>query len=444
MSSSKSKDKYVKNKSLYTLPLPISLSPTTSSIFSSILAFFSDYLTSNNSAQNPLQSSSGNRKPRGTFDPLSNSVIVNGEEDIEKLWKQGFFGKGNLSRSEPTWCGRGKGELTAEQITNDPVADDATTKDNKADNISPNIEGTSHVTGDEDVKILAEIGDIDENKIDHKDLCEKENYKGKRSPGNDVDDKNDNEDGQVKEHLQLTTEEAFFLCFGIGSLDIYDFNKVIVSSHRLHLSPSLKISKRQNLMTIQECWNEFRIASIAHHSTIKDKQPSSNVQSDDPLLTVNGQFDNPFVIRYVAFHYFRSLGWVVGRGNKFGTDFVLYEKGPVFKHAEYGVVVLPCHNIRNDDSNDLYFRQNVTSSWQSMMNLTRVCGQVKKSLVFCHVIIPVSRTYETSSNDRNNKIISSFDLRFGSAFGGKSMEGSLKNILEDPLECLRNYKIREV
>ncbi|WFD20237.1 tRNA-intron lyase [Malassezia caprae] len=47
------------------------------------------------------------------------------EGDAFKLWTQGFFGKGNLSRSEPTWVARmraeaearERGEMTAEQLT---------------------------------------------------------------------------------------------------------------------------------------------------------------------------------------------------------------------------------------------------------------------------------------------------------------------------------------
>ncbi|CAG8462921.1 15842_t:CDS:1 [Acaulospora colombiana] len=243
---SKSKDKYVKNKSLYTLPLPISLSSGAffSSTLSSILAFTPFF-------RNDM---SGGGKPRGTFDPLSNSVIVTNKEDIEKLWRQGFFGKGNLSRSEPTWNGgRGKGkELTAEQVTrkrrkdrerkkmrqkkkdaapdnnNDEVTNSlgAITGDDKVDNGSSGVEGASHATG------IEEIVDIDKNGDS--------NEKGEKLIGDNVG--SGDEDDQIKandemrmsaeEHLQLTTEEAFFLCFGICGLDIYDADNVTVSSHQ--------------------------------------------------------------------------------------------------------------------------------------------------------------------------------------------------------------------
>jgi tRNA-splicing endonuclease subunit Sen2 len=44
--------------------------------------------------------------------------------------------------------------------------------------------------------------------------------------------------------------------------------------------------------------------------------------------------DNPFLISYIAYHHYRSLGWVVKTGIKFCVDWLLYKKGMVFSHAE--------------------------------------------------------------------------------------------------------------
>ena len=40
---------------------------------------------------------------RGVFDKASRSVFVEDRQDMEILFTRGFFGKGTLSRSEPTW-----------------------------------------------------------------------------------------------------------------------------------------------------------------------------------------------------------------------------------------------------------------------------------------------------------------------------------------------------
>ncbi|CAJ0627487.1 13947_t:CDS:2 [Entrophospora sp. SA101] len=168
-------------KSSYKQPLPISLSTSTTATNTNIIgSIFTNFF----------------KTIIRQFDPIINAVIVkkNTKEDINKLWNQGFFGKGNLSRSEPTWDWRKRLER----------------------------------------KVRGNAGDC--------------NNIGGGSGS--------------KEYLHLTTEEAFFLCFGIESLNVYDKNE------------------------------------------------------------------------YVAYHYFRSLGWVVRCGMKFGVDYVLYEKGPPFKHSQ--------------------------------------------------------------------------------------------------------------
>ena len=42
----------------------------------------------------------------GVFDPTTRSVWVAKPEHSLILWRRGFFGKGDLSRSEPSWLAR--------------------------------------------------------------------------------------------------------------------------------------------------------------------------------------------------------------------------------------------------------------------------------------------------------------------------------------------------
>lgn len=56
---------------------------------------------------------------------------------------------------------------------------------------------------------------------------EKRGEKGKKRREEEREEKDENL-MIISEHLQLTTEEAFFLCFGIGTLDIFDSNNVII------------------------------------------------------------------------------------------------------------------------------------------------------------------------------------------------------------------------
>ncbi|KAL8212434.1 UNVERIFIED_CONTAM: hypothetical protein K2H54_046663 [Gekko kuhli] len=87
---------------------------------------------------------------------------------------------------------------------------------------------------------------------------------------------------RIFEYLQLSLEEAFFLVYGLGCLNIY-YNEVPLS--------------------ILKLWEFF-----------------SEVQPN-------------FRTTYMAYHYFRGKGWVPKVGLKYGTDLLLYRKGPPFYHA---------------------------------------------------------------------------------------------------------------
>lgn len=43
---------------------------------------------------------------QGVFDEATRSVWVSSRDDSTILWRRGFFGKGDLSRSEPSWLAR--------------------------------------------------------------------------------------------------------------------------------------------------------------------------------------------------------------------------------------------------------------------------------------------------------------------------------------------------
>lgn len=77
-------------------------------------------------------------------------------------------------------------------------------------------------------------------------------------------------------------------------------------------------------MTLQQIWTTFQMADLPPQIP---PNPAQQLQ-----------FDNPFLINYVVYHHYRSLGWVVKGGIKFCVDYLLYKKGPVFAHAEWVLV----------------------------------------------------------------------------------------------------------
>ncbi|XP_072928227.1 tRNA-splicing endonuclease subunit Sen2 [Hemitrygon akajei] len=141
---------------------------------------------------------------------------------------------------------------------------------------------------------------------------------------------------KVIEYLQLSLEEAFFLVYALGCLTVYH---------------------NEEPLTIVKLWEIF--------SAI---QPG-------------------FKTNYMGYHYFRSKGWVPKTGLKYGTDLLLYRKGPPFYHASYSVVVEMV-----DDSCQGSQRRPFT--WRSLAGLVRTTTNVSKELLLCYLIKPSNMTEE--------------------------------------------------
>jgi len=110
--------------------------------------------------------------------------------------------------------------------------------------------------------------------------------------------------------------------------------------------------------------------------------------SPTPPNTAN-RFDNPFLVNYAVYHYYRSLGWVVKGGIKFCVDLLLYKRGPVFHHAEFGVVVIPVYEDIKDKENSPFKLANVEPfTWTWLSTINRVNSQVQKTLILTYVTIP--------------------------------------------------------
>uniref|UniRef100_A0A0A9WLE0 tRNA-splicing endonuclease subunit Sen2 n=3 Tax=Lygus hesperus TaxID=30085 RepID=A0A0A9WLE0_LYGHE len=280
------------------------------------------------------------------------SVAVDNSEDMKMLYEMGNFGKGSLSRSFPNF-GRhknGKPPVINEtqwrrrkewieklklvfgcQLpdsglnTNDnAIPESKTTGDGEA--MEAECAGGEITTGcasqedgnensatwkDGDILVIA---DLDKTCLDPKPRLETELIE------------------TVVEVLHLTLEEAFFLSYGLGCLEI--FNLV------------------DNELSPEELWQLFRKAQ------------------------------NDFVENYVAYHHYRAKGWIVKSGLKYGGNFLLYSKGPAFFHASYIVVVesigKPGQELAVDEK----------PSWEKYSSLNRIAEQSNKELIICQVKWP--------------------------------------------------------
>jgi tRNA-splicing endonuclease subunit Sen2 len=165
---------------------------------------------------------------------------------------------------------------------------------------------------------------------------------------------------QNREHLQLAAEEAFFLSFALGVLKVVD--------------PTCN----RQLSTV-EVFGLFRKYSYF---------PPRELPHSEPLRP-----DDAFLVNYVVYHHFRSLGWVPRGGIKFGVDWLLYTRGPVFDHAEFGLIIIPSYS---DPWWATSGKPLPTKSWHWLHGINRVLSHVVKSLVFVYVDVPPPKKFENA------------------------------------------------
>lgn len=386
------------------------------------------------------------------YSPENMSVHVTDHKTIRALWERGFYGKGTLSRSDPSWLDREKrkrgarAQQTSEEVTRKRRVERQQLKWERARKEREAIEQTrlrekqealdrrtrswasptgplellalpnstkeleaalfdaqaieaidmddegygsapTDVTNDILDSSICEVavvlsmadGAIDEIRtVEQLDLSpdvqrsrspksvrfsptvEQTTFMRNEPPSPDlahmVPDQLDEPDNIIEdqEHLQLTLEEAFFLSFGFGALQILDpNNKAPMSNEDLF--------------------------SVCRRSSVFD--PATYVKSPD----------DSFMISYVVYHHFRSLGWVVRTGIKFGVDYLLYNRGPPFTHAEFAITVIPAYSDpywSKDAETQAHVARKTKGVWSWLHCVNRVNTQVKKTLVLVYVDVP--------------------------------------------------------
>jgi tRNA-splicing endonuclease subunit Sen2 len=183
---------------------------------------------------------------------------------------------------------------------------------------------------------------------------------------------------QEQEHFQLMMEEAFFLSYGLGALVILDPSDN---------SPILN----------QDLFYLFRKSSYF--------PPHPN-----PVLSP----DDPFLLNYVVYHHYRSLGWCVRGGAKFSCDFMLYDRGPVFSHAEFAILIIPSYTDpywSSDPFLQNYVKGKEKRSWSWMHCINRVISQVKKKLILVYVDVPKPMDAEAERKLGIDEVLGKYRVR---------------------------------
>lgn len=307
----------------------------------------------------------------GVLDLATRSVWIVNKRDTLILWQRGFFGKGNLSRSEPSWLTRrvaqlrGPGKASASELITakrreerkifkatraaylaqaTAEAEAAFAAGSTADIVIPTIGSASQAVREAAAREAQSTPQIPHENDPAPPVVVEE-----AAPEEDIVIPED------MEHLQLTLQEAYFLCLSLGCLRVLD-------------PESGQYISSQSLLSV---------CQAAYTTPLPDLPPE------------RPRPDNPFLVNYIVYHHYRSLGWVVRGGIKFCVDYMLYKRGPVFSHAEFALVVIPVYENPADKDTSPFNLQNTDPfSWSWLSTLNRINTQVKKTLILAYVTIP--------------------------------------------------------
>ena len=349
---------------------------------------------------------------RGYFSAETRSVHVTDPVTIRVLWEMGFFGKGSLSRSEPSWLDKEKrrrgllAQETSEEVTRRRRQERKDFKNERARKERDAIEeklraegklgpvggqspNSSHDTNvavsdmqviiegsnagpdggvvrsiDQTASPLANGGAIvrrtsaNEVALEQTSNSSRAERTDKQSIGLAGSEAESLGNGSLNtiqdlEHLQLTLEEAFFLVYGLGVLEV-------VGEEAFEAIPT------PSLLSLFRRYYYF-----------------------PPSTPPPSALDDHFMISYVVYHHFRSLGWVVRPGIKFAVDYLLYNRGPVFAHAEFAVMIMPSYDGTHGSQSQCQRRADGGGrDWWWLHCVNRVQAQVQKNLVLVYVEIP--------------------------------------------------------
>lgn len=245
---------------------------------------------------------------------------VRDECSMYALYQHGYFGKGSLSSNGPV-----------HQVVNEMAK---SKKNRKQKVIEPQLD--PHQKLREAFPYLPDKEEIINNLYQSPSDFDS----GKKESNRDLEISLDRIlfSGGLEENLRLGLEETFFLSYALGCMTVTD-------------------SEANCKLNLRQIWSTF-----CQLHCEKD-----HVQ---------------FTSYYAAYHYFRSKGWVVKSGIKYGSDFVLYKEGPEFYHSLFSVIVYTIKS--NEDIADKHPHQD----WLSMSSWIRVNEGVLKCPVMCIVVIP--------------------------------------------------------
>lgn len=270
------------------------------------------------------------------------TLAVRDAQDMRRAWNNGFFGKGTLSRLEPTFAAR----VTSQTKSSEAVTSERRRKRREFKELRAQFQ---RLETEERRRPLSV-----EERLQMEQLKEKMAEASAVTITNKAEQQEQQlVSGELEnlEFLQLDPLEAFFLVFALEAGEVVRGSGTSLSC----------LEVLRNLALRSETEPSQCITNITRENV-------SEETSEEVLEGLRS-----FLQTYVVYHHYRSLGWCVRSGIKFGCDFLLYKRGPPFHHAEFGVLISSAKDKR---------------VWEDTMAVARVVGGVKKTLVFAYVEVP--------------------------------------------------------
>ncbi|ODV88130.1 hypothetical protein CANARDRAFT_26286 [[Candida] arabinofermentans NRRL YB-2248] len=281
--------------------------------------------------------------------------------EMKYLWDHGFFGKGILSRSEPTWLDRTErrllktnGSLTSEEIVKERrrLREEFKTERKKLDDLERTF------------KLENNLNELQKLESKRHLLTEKRTLINKTKPTIT----------EIESDKDMRLEDK----------------ELIISDTTIKRMEYLELMPVESLFLL-----------LLNSIKIKNPETGSNytsVQLFKKLATQCGSItpDNYFITQFLIYYHYKSLGWCVKSGMKFSSDFILYERGPPFQHAEFAITIVHDKQVKD---------------FTYYGSINRVVGVVKKTMVLSFVQSPPLSVFQESWDAlSDNKLETMFDL----------------------------------
>lgn len=204
--------------------------------------------------------------------------------------------------------------------------------------------------------------------------------------------------------VALTLNEAFLLMYHHKCLLIEISDYVPKTTFQDHQSQQ-SLQEQQVIIACEPTTSERQISGEIQDGTFIDGDKldlkSCWLKFRDLYKKWNKAID--FGVEFSVYYHYYSLGWLVKSGENYGTNFLLYERGPSIDHARFGCIIVQRSSSSTTSDSLKYDTICPQMTYQSIMAHSRVIQSVSKKLLIAVVDIP--------NNDFFNDQLSSGGLR---------------------------------